>query len=204
MRACAVVVLLWGTAVSATPLPLPDEDDPKLARRAPSPAPWWRPAHAVPRLKLSYRRLTAAGLSGGTQPFDVVELDGYPLSRLVRVGLDGEVGWGGGNYGLWYVAAGLTAGVQYPARVTPFLEARFVAGLLGGSLRGQSAVSWIWQGGVETGVEIYVVRRFYLSAAIGWTHVVYGGVDVAALDRGAVVPADFGADSFTVKVGVGL
>lgn len=201
--AVAIVLLLAGATVSAASWPLPDEDDPKLARAAP--APWWPPRHAAPRLKLSYRRLVAAGLAGGTQPFDVVELDGYPQSRLVRIGIGGEFGWSGGDYGLWYVAVGLTAGVQWPARVTPFVEGRFVAGLLGGTFNGQSALSWIYQGGLETGIEIYLVRRYYLSAAIGWAHPVYGGVDVAALDANqALIPKNFSADSFTFKVGLGL
>ena len=202
MRLVAVALLLVGATVSAASWPLPDEDDPKLAR---VPAPWWRPTHDVPRLKLSYRRLVAAGLAGGTQPFDVVEVDGYPLSRIVRLGIDSEFGWSGGDYGLWYVVVGLTAGVQWPARVTPFLEGRFVGGFVGGSFNGQSAVSWIYQGGIETGVEVYLARRYYLSTAIGWAHPVYGGIDVVALNRNqTLIPKDFSADSFTLKVGLGL
>ena len=67
-------------------------------------------------------------------------------------------------------------------RVTPFLEGRFVAGIMGGSYMGQAAVSWIYEGGIDTGIEVYYARRFYVSAAIGWAHPVYGGVDVAALN----------------------
>ena len=37
--------------------------------------------------------------------------------------------------------------------------------MFGGSFMGQAAVSWMYQGGIETGVEIYYWRRFYLSAA---------------------------------------
>src|SRR5439155_1757035 len=78
-----------------------------------------------------------------------------------------------------YGLVGVTAGVQYPARVTPFLEGRFVGGVLEGQLdgaltvgettyRGNSATTWIYGGGLETGVEVYLLRRLYLSAALGW------------------------------------
>jgi hypothetical protein len=193
------------TAAPPAPWVLPDEDDPKLARGAPPPrAPWWQPQHDVPRFKLCYRRLVVAGLQGGDQPFDVGELDYYPASGIIRFGIEGEFGWSGGDYGLWYAATGATLGLQWPARVTPFVEGRFVAGLLGGSFMGQSAVSWIYQGGVETGVEVYYARRFYVTAAIGWAHPVYGGVDVAALNRNQIIRKDFAADTFTFKVGLGL
>ena len=193
-------------AAPVEPFVLPDEDDPKLARGAtPRPVPWWRPRHAVPRFKLAFRWLELAGLEGGAQPMDVAEMDFYPASGLIRFGLDAEYGWAGGKYALWSVVTGATLGLQWPARVTPFLEGRFVAGLIGGSFMGQTAVSWIYEGGIESGVEIYYAGRFYVSAAIGWTRPVFGGVDVAQLNMNqTIVPKDFVADTFTVKVGLGL
>jgi hypothetical protein len=185
---------------------LPDADDPKLARgAAPARTPWWRPRHHVPRFKLSFRWLELAGLEGGRQPFDAAELDFYPASGLIRFGIDSEFGWAGGKYGLWYVVTGATLGLQWPARVTPFVEGRFVAGLIGGSFMGQTAVSWTYQGGIETGVEIYYASRFYVSAAIGWARPVFGGVDVAQLNENqTIVRKDFQSDTFTFKVGLGL
>jgi hypothetical protein len=204
MRPAVVVMLLLSSLPArAGGWVLPDEDDPKLSR-AEVRRPWWKPDHAVPRFKLAYRRLVAAGPTGGDAPFDVAELDFYPVSGLVRFGLEGEFGWAGGDYSLWYFTTGVTLGLQYPARVTPFLEGRFVAGLVGGAFMGQAAVSWMYQGGIETGVEIYYWRRYYLSAAIGWVHPVYNGVDVAALSNQQVILKDFSADSFTFKVGLGL
>jgi hypothetical protein len=204
--ACLVVVLLLAGAARAddTRWVFPDEDDPKLARSEVHAA-WWNQPHDVPRFKLSYRRVWAASPDGGDLPFDVAGLDFYPVSKFVRFGISGEVGWGGGNYGLWYFVTGVSLGLQLPMRVTPFLEGRFVAGLLGGTFMGQSAVSWIYEGGIDTGVEIYYARRFYVSAAIGWAHPVYGGIDVAQLNQNqVVVRKDFATDSFTFKVGLGL
>jgi hypothetical protein len=208
MRAACVVLLLWAAGAAARADParwvFPDEDDPKLARGEVQ-AEWWRAPHPVPRFKLSYRRVWAAAPEGGDLAFDAAEVDFYPVSRFVRFGVAGELGWGGGPYGLWYFVTGATLGLQWPMRVTPFLEGRFVAGLLGGSFTGQSAVSWMYQGGVDTGIEVYYARRFYVSAAIGWTHPVYGGVDVAQLNENrVVVRKDFQADSFTFKIGLGL
>jgi hypothetical protein len=201
--ACLAVVLLAAAAAHAAEWVFPDEDDPKLARGAVHAA-WWQTPHDVPRFKLSYRRVWAASPDGGDLPFDVAELDFYPVSRFIRFGLAGEFGYGGGNYGLWYFVTGASLGLQLPMRVTPFLEGRFVAGILGGSFKGQSAVSWIYEGGIDTGVEVYIARRYYVSVAIGWAHPVYGGVDVAALNQNEVVRKDFGTDSFTFKVGLGL
>jgi hypothetical protein len=202
--ACLLVLICLGApALAGEPWVHPDEDDPKLARVEVRTA-WWRTTHDVPRFKLAYRRLWIAAPDNGTQPFDAVALDFYPLSRIVRLGIQGEFGWGGGDYSLWYFLTGVALGLQYPARVTPFVEGRFVAGVVGGSFMGQAAASWMYQGGIETGVEIYYASRFYLSAAIGWAHPVYGGVDVAALKQDVIVRKDFANDTVTVKVGLGL
>jgi hypothetical protein len=219
MRAVAVVLLVLAlgpaarAAASAAPAPwrwvFADEDDPKLARGAPVAHRWspWHPAHDVPRFQLGYRRLWAAGIDGGTIAFDVGEIDYFPVSNLIRFGVDGEVGWGGGRYGLWYLLVGATLGVQWPARVTPFLEARFVAGLIGGDYQSQALVSWMYQGGIEGGIDVYYARRFFISAALGWTHPVYGGIDAAALmahPGSDPVRKTLSADSLTIKVGLGL
>ena len=191
--------------VRAQPWSWPDEDDPKLARGA-TRRPWWQITHDVPRVQLSYRRLWAASLDGGSLPFDAAGLDYYPVSSLIRFGIAGEFGWAGGTYGQWYAMFGATLGLQYPARVTPFFQGRFVAGLVGGAYQGQSLVSWMYQGGLETGIDVYCARRFYLMASVGWLHPVYGGVDVAALKADPTHPIrkDFGDDSFTFSFGLGL
>lgn len=201
--ALLALVLLCAPAAAGERWVFPDEDDPKLARPEVH-ARWWDTHHDVPRFKLAYRRLWLAAPEGGDLAVDAGALDFYPLSRIVRLGIGAEIGWGGGSYGLWYVVTGAALGLQYPARITPFLEGRFVAGLVGASFMGQSAVSWIYQGGIETGVEAYYANRFYVSVAIGWAHPVYGGVDVAALQQSQLVRKDFSSDSLTFKVGLGL
>jgi hypothetical protein len=185
------------------PLPL-DEDDPKMCRGLPAPRRWWQPHHDVPRFKLAYRYLDLAALQGGRQHFDAVGLSVYPLSTLLRLGIDGEFAWGGGPYQMWLATVGLAAGVQYPARVTPFLDGRFVAGVIGGTIMSTAAVSWLYAGGLETGVEIYYARRYYLTLAVGWMHPVYGGIDVNSIKSGSPVMHSFANDTVTFKVGLGL
>src|ERR1700748_899394 len=109
--ACLVVVLLVAGAAHAGEWVFPDEDDPKLARGEIHRA-WWDTRHDVPRVKLSYRRLWAASPDGGDLPFDAAGLPFYPLSQFVRLGISGEFGYGGGNYGLWYFVTGASLGLQ--------------------------------------------------------------------------------------------
>src|SRR5579862_8022409 len=117
----------------ATPGPevhFADEDDPKLARGTVHKRAW--AYHDVPRFKLAYRYMQMAGLEGGETTFHALELDYYPWSmRFFRFGLDTEVGFAGGPFSLFYFTVGPTVGFQWPARVTPFIDARFIAGLAG-------------------------------------------------------------------------
>jgi hypothetical protein len=191
----------------AAPTTLAAEDDPKLARGASVSRRVWKNTHPVPRFKLAYRRLSTHGLENDTIDFNVVEIDYYPSSHYFRFGVDTEVGIGSDKYSSWFFTVGGAVGLQYPWRVTPFVDARFIAGLVGGSFMGQSAVSWIYMGGIEGGIEAYVAGRFYVTAAIGWAHPVFSGIDVQYVrEHPTLAPArkDFANDTFTFKVGLGL
>ncbi len=192
-----------------SPLVLADEDDPKLARGAPGVhKPFsWNIKHPVPRFKLAYRRLSTSGLDNDTIDFNVTELDYYPFSGWFRLGMDTELGIGADKYSSWFFTVGAALGVQWPGRVTPFIDGRFVAGLIGGSYSGQSAVSWVYMGGLETGIELYVASRFYFTAALGWAHPVFSGIDVAYVRAHPLLDPqrkEFSNDTFTLKVGLGL
>jgi hypothetical protein len=196
----------------AAPLVRPcEDDDPKLSCGAGPAAvrrPFWATGHAVPRFKVAYRWLTARALTGGELQFHALSLGFYPASmRFLRVGVDAELGYAGGPYSQWYFTVGPTLGFQYPARVTPFVDARFSAGLAGGSDLGFIAVSYMYTGGLEAGVELYVAGRFYLTAALGWAHPVYSGIDLTALMLNPMLQPprkEFSDDTFTFKVGFGL
>jgi len=198
-----------------------------IAASAPDAQVSMRASHAAPRLKASYRRFAIANLDGSSLWLDGAQLDAYPLSRRwVRLGI--ELGGGGAHASLAgngaqlaYGLAGLSLGVQVPMRVTPFLDGRFAAGLLSGRLDSSTvtvgsasvtmpqsaALTALWGGGLETGVEVYTVGRAYLSAAIGWMRTTWRGLDVAAMAAGASASAaskDLTHDSFTLKVGLGI
>ena len=176
-------------------------DDPKTDGGRPRP-----PSLPVVRFKLSYRYLWTNGLGEGARSdYHVAELDFYPISSLVRVGISAEIGIGVDAYQSWFFLTGLSLGVQYRARVTPFLDGRIAAGIIGGTARGASLVSWMVVGGLEGGVEIHVAGRFLVSAAIGWAHPVYSAIDLKTLVPGMDPPRkQFDNDTVTVKVGFGL
>jgi hypothetical protein len=188
------------------PAPLPDEDDPKLARGAQVRSKFLVIKHVVPRVDLAYRRFTTAGLEGNSLDFNSIELDFYPVSNFIRFGLDTEGGVGTA-YSAWYLTVGASLGLQYPWRVTPFVEGRFTAGLIGATFMGQSAVSYLYVGGLEAGADMYIYSRLHLTAALGWAHPVFSGIDVDYVKAHPMLDPqrkDFAADTFTFKIGLGL
>jgi hypothetical protein len=181
--------------------------------------------HDNPRLKFSFRQLSISNLDGTKVPLVGGQLDVYPLSRRwARLGIELEGGAGdasldGHGVGLWYALAGLSLGFQYPARFTPFVDGRFAFGALGGnlaqavavapnvSLSTASAVTYLLVGGIDVGVEFYVMSRVYLTFAIGWARPIYRGVDYAALTANPSAPvtyADVATDTLTFKLGFGI
>ena len=191
-----------------------DDDDPKLGRAAAATSAAPSVAHKTPSLKLSYRYFKMPNLDRTSDlAFNAGQLDLYPISmRWFRIAIEGELGSASGSVGksaisAWYLATGLSAGFQYPARVTPFVDARFIAGFIGGDVAGKTAVSYTWMAGIEGGAEFYLFNRFYLSAAIGWVHPLYHGVDLEfAMAHPTQDPMyqDISTDTFTLKVGIGL
>jgi len=179
---------------------------------------------ANPRLKVSYRTFSIAGLDATPMWLQGLQVDAYVVSqRWMRFGIELEGGSGSGTWlgtpaSLSYGLVGMTVGVQYPARVTPFLEGRFVGGALSGQLDGTlvigntahtgiSAATWIYGGGLETGVEVYLHSRVYVSGALGWMRSTWHGLDVPTMMQnptGGLVYKDLVNDSFTIKVGLGI
>jgi len=181
-----------------------------------------------PHLKLSYRYFAISNLDASDVPLQGLELDAYPVSgQWGRGGFEVEGGLGhaalnGAGVGVKYALLGVTAGFQYAAPLTPFVEGRLVGGLLSGNpdetltmgsspaattLRSTSAVTWIYGRGIDAGFEVFFVGHAYLSAAVGWLHTTWGGVDYAAAlqDPAARLrPKNLEADSFTFKLGIGI
>lgn len=200
-----LVALALHTASVAAAAPISSagaaEDDPKIARQL---YPYRRP---VPRFKLGYRYLPLPTPDGTMLTFHAVGFDVYPFSSYLRVGFGVDGGYGGGRFDMFYAAISATLGVQYPWRVTPFLEGRFALGLVGGRYQGDLATSVMLQGGVEGGLEFFVYDRFFLDVTFGYSHPYYRAPDVLALeaDPGRAAPIKkFQADVFTFKLGLGF
>jgi hypothetical protein len=205
MRAFLVAVLMIGVQTAARSQSL-EEDDPKLARYADPPKHLFDITRPVPRLKVSYRYLRVAPLERNPITFHSVALDGYVFSSYLRVGIGFEAGVGD-QYDAWDAMIGASLGVQWPWRVTPFIDGRFDAGVLSGKILNTSRVSWLYAGGLEAGAEVYLWNRLYLSAALGWSHPVYTGIDIAAVmanPRAPVVEKRLETDTFTFRVGAGF
>jgi hypothetical protein len=214
--ALATVVIVLAVVPAARAEPAAIKDPPAVHKASP-------PAdHDNPRLKASFRQLWIANLDGSRLPLHGAQLDVYPLSRRwARIGIAFEGGAGAATLEaheatLWYALTGLALGLQYPARVTPFVDGRFAFGVLGGhlaqavavspnlSLANASAVTYLLTGGIDVGVEVYVAGRTYLSLAVGWVHPIYRGVDYAALKAGSLQQKDIASDAFTFKLGFGI
>jgi hypothetical protein len=179
--------------------------------------------HAAPFMKLSFRDFAVKSLDNvNSVSLFGAQLDMYPVSRRwVRLAAELEAGGGTATLdtmpvpirsGIWYAISGASLGFQYPARFTPFVDLRFAAGLLGLSFNevlggNHGAFSFMYLAGIDVGFELYMGGRTYLSAAIGWVHPVYRGVDykLAISNPTAELSySDYASDAFTFKIGVGL
>jgi hypothetical protein len=183
--------------------PSVDEDDPKLARGL-------RLRRPTPRFQLSYRYLSIADPYGGGLPMHLVEATGFPVSGIFRLGLSLSAG-GAARYSAWMFDVGLSAGVQYPWRVTPFLDVRFAVGVIGADILDHKVVSYQYRPTIEAGAEFFVAGRFHLSAAVGWSHPVYAGVDANVIQQminAGLKPKydviDLHYDTVTARVGLGF
>jgi hypothetical protein len=214
-----VVTGLWAPPVRAeSPPPQPMLSE-TVERPAPPPA-----SHPAPRLKLSASGFTIGNLDRSPVPLTGAQLDVYPLSeRWMRGGFSFAGGTGhaselGGRLSLGYGLVGLTAGVQYPGRVTPFIEGHLSGGLLSGkqdgtltvagtTISGASGTTWIYGRGIQIGTEVYISGRAYVSVSLGWMRTTWGAPDIGARiqdPRSNLRLVDITSDSLFWKVGLGI
>jgi hypothetical protein len=216
----AVAVLLFVCTLTAAA-----RAQPAIVTAGPAPA--VPEEHPTPRLKLSYERYSAGNIDGSAMPLEALHLDMYALSwRWLRGGLDLEGGRGHAKLGdatasVKYGLLGANAGFQLPGRVTPFVEGRLAAGVLGGTLDGSltipgssfvvsdaSVATWMYASGVDAGTEIYFAGRAYVSLAVGWIRTTWGSATsdamIASMDGGGLRLQDVKHDSVLFKAGLGI
>ena len=181
-------------------------------------------AHPRPRLKLSIDRFSVGNLDTSPVPLTGAHLDVYPLSEpWMRGGFTLEGGTGhasavNSSISLTYGLLGLGFGVQYPGRVTPFVEGHLSGGVLSGhqdgpiavagaTVVGASGTTWLYSRGIDLGAEFYVSGRWYVSAALGWTRATWGAPDFSARVQNPQADwrlLNITADSLVWKLGVGI
>jgi molybdopterin-binding protein len=207
----------WADELEPVAPPPPSIDEPVTA-------PLPKAAHPNPRLKLSYVRSAIGNLDGSAVPLDALAVDAYPLSRRwARVGLGLETGRGSATFmgdraSLVDLLLGVSAGVQLPGRVTPFVEGHLAGGALHGQTDGPitvdgvvvtsaAATTYLYTFGLDAGAEVYAVGRSYLSLSLGWLHTTWRGATDAA-PPGASAPdialTDIAHDALLFKAGVGI
>jgi hypothetical protein len=205
------------TAVPATPPTV-------TATATPEPAP--TDDHATPRVQLTLERFSLGNVDGSSVPLEALHLDLYPLSwRWLRAGLEVEAGRGhaaydGARVDLRYGLLGINGGLQWPGRITPFVEGRLAGGVLAGSLDGSVAIpgttvsvsgvstaTWMVARGIDAGVDVYTFGRTYLTASLGWVRTTWGEADYEAMLANLSAGLQFRDvthDSFLFKLGLGF
>jgi hypothetical protein len=166
-------------------------------------------AARVPRLMLGYRRFTFAHIgakatsgAGAGEPFDVVSLDFFPISNTFRLGLSTQYGWQEGRFrdnGDVILAETLSLGFQSPGPVaTPFVDGYAGGGLMQRTNAGLNSEATLYDElGIEAGVNLFLARHLFLSAALAYLH----AQDSFAKNN---VFGNFAVDTWSFKLGVGL
>jgi hypothetical protein len=181
----------------------------------------------VPRLKLSLEGFSIGTTWGAPVGLTGLHAEVYPLSRpwiFAGVGLTGGVGNAqvdAASASLVYGLLGVSVGVQYPARITPFVEGHLAGGFMGATLdrpitvagvtvANASGTTWLVTRGLDAGGEFYVLgrSRAYVAVSLGWMRSSWASPD---LDPNAVATSSGGlrvvtvtSDSFLWKVGLGI
>ena len=167
---------------AAPPLATPSLATPPGASALASNEPAFQPV--LPRAQLGFRRFDffrigasdSAG-HGAPEPFDVLSLDVYPMSSLVRFGLSTAYGWqegmtSGGDY---FATETASFGLQLTAgHVVPFAEGLAGVGYLRRIQFDRTIPTVYWQLGVDVGAAFYLARVGFVSFALGYLHPVNG------------------------------
>lgn len=201
------------TCVSATPSASP----------ATPAVPYVAPA---PRLDLAITSFSISNGAAATVPLQGLELDLYAItSSWLRGGFTMAAGRGNGtisgaDVGLRYGMLGVSAALQIPMRLAPFIQANLAGGLLEGnldgslaipgtslSINGGTAATWIYTRGADVGVHIYALGSLHLTASVGWVRATWHAPDTAATiaaQSASLHFKDVTNDSVITKLGIGF
>ncbi len=152
-----------------------------------------------PSMELSYRTFSISDQADRSQRFHCFAVERIFISRILRLGGGFEGAFDSTPRGDFLLASALRVGIQWPARLTPFLDAVFTFGVLRREILYQDLFSFTWHAGIEGGAYLFVHPRFFLSLALGWRRVMvrHGGNE-------DVETTYFFYDSLAVRVGLGF
>jgi hypothetical protein len=192
-------------APAMPPPAIPPPETPTLVTPAAAPEAAFQPV--LPRAQLALRRFgfvrIGASDSGGlaaSEAFDVLSIDVYPVSSLVRVGLSTAYGWqegmtSGGDY---FANETGSFGLQLPVgRLVPFAEGLAGIGYMR-RLQFQHTIPTVfWQLGVDLGAAAYFARVGYVTFALGYLHPVNGFLKMTSFES-------VYTNTWSFKIGVGI
>ncbi len=193
---------------------------PNEAAPGPASAPYVAPA---PRLDLALTSFSIGSGSASTVPLTGLELNLYVLSTSwLRGGLTLDAGRGSGTVSGADVSAkygmlGVSAALQLPLRLAPFIQGNFSAGVLTGSLDGSlsipgtsvslsgaSGATWMYTRGADVGVHLYAIGSLHLTASVGWVRSTWHAPDTVAAQSTSLQFKDVTNDSLITKIGIGF
>jgi len=180
----------------------------------------------APRLDLVITSFSIGNGAASTVPLQGLELDLYAItSSWLRGGFTLAGGRGNGtisgaDVGLRYGMLGVSAALQIPLRLAPFIQANLAGGVLAGnldgalaipgtslSISGGTAATWIYTRGADIGVHIYALGSLHLTASVGWQRATWHAPDTAATvaaQSASLRFKDVTNDSLITKVGLGF
>ena len=168
----------------------------------------------------------SATAAASTVPLQGLELDLYAItSSWLRGGFTLAAGRGNGmisgaDVGLRYGMLGVSAALQIPIRLAPFIQGNLAGGVLDGnldgalaipgtslSINGGTAATWIYTRGADVGVHLYALGSLHLTASVGWVRATWHAPDSAATlaaQSASLRFKDVTNDSVITKLGLGF
>jgi hypothetical protein len=196
---------------------------PRAAAAAPASVPYVAPA---PRLDLSVTSFSISNGSTSTVPLQGLELDLYAItSSWLRGGMTLAAGRGNGtiggaDVGVHYGLLGVSAALQIPLRLAPFIQGNLAGGVLTGNLDGALSIpgtslsitggtgaTWIYTRGADIGVHLYALGSLHVTASVGWVRATWHAPDTAATlaaQSTSLRFKDVTNDSVITKIGLGF
>jgi hypothetical protein len=159
---------------------------------------FWAPRDRGPRLKVGYRTFSVGEMGGRDARYHGAAIDVFVYSGIVRVGPGLEATADDTERDNFLIAGVINLGVQYPARLTPFLDFTWGGGVLRRDVLDQDLVDFAYHVGIEGGGELFV-GPVLVSLTLGWRRQAFRYEEN---DQVEAVYVTF--DSFTAKVGFGF